>query len=280
MGVALTSERGAMKKLIVAIAVLGICISLPQAQANSLTLRPMIGYGIGTGKMVSGSDQVWTASATTKNENMYYSGGAGIKIGLGLDADVAEHIALGFDVGYSMGLSAEMDKSAGPDYTDKTEVKTSYVPVSVTLKVRSKLEKITVFAGFGPTLLMLPKATMKYDETDGTDVTAIEAETTLKMGLGYHGLAGIEYGLTDKMSFIVQLRSDQVSVKMDKSKVTKATYNGTDMLADWTTRDKETTYLEDDTTDAPTNESIPMIEKTEMFPANSLAISFGIGISF
>ncbi|MCX5753213.1 MAG: hypothetical protein NTW97_06145, partial [Candidatus Krumholzibacteria bacterium] len=97
-----------MKKLIVAVAVLGLCISFAQAQATSLTLRPMFGFGFGTGRQVAGTDQVWNGTKTTSDENMYYSAGGGIKFGLGLDVDIAEHIALGLDAGYSLGLNTEI----------------------------------------------------------------------------------------------------------------------------------------------------------------------------
>jgi opacity protein-like surface antigen len=269
-----------MKKLIVAVAVLGICISLPMAQANSLTLRPMIGYGIGTGKAAVGSDYAYDGTKTTKDENIYYSGGGGLKFGLGFDADIASNVALGLDVGYSMGFKTEIDLVTEPNYTEKTELKASYMPVSLTLKVKSKLEKVTVFAGMGPTVLLMPKAKMTYTETDHSDVFAAEADLTFKMGFGYHGLAGIEYAINDKMNFIAQLRADQVSVKTDKLEMTKATQNGTDVLAEIDVREKNITYMDDDSTDDYTKTTIANIDNAEIFPANSLAISIGIGYSF
>ena len=269
-----------MKKLIVAVAVFGLCISLAQAQAASLSLRPMFGYGIGTGKQVSGTDYVRSATATTKDENMYYSGGGGIKFGIGLDAEIAEHVALGFDVGYSMGLTSEVEKSTYPTETELIEAKASYLPISLTLKVKSKLEKMTIYAGMGPSLLMMPKALITISGTDGTDVFAGEGDLTFKMGLGYHGLVGMEYALTEKVNFIAQLRSDQVSVKTDKFELTKATENGTDVLALMDIRDKNITFLEDDTTDDDTKDTLPMVENAEMWSADGLTFSIGIGYSF
>ncbi|MCX5754082.1 MAG: hypothetical protein NTW97_10665, partial [Candidatus Krumholzibacteria bacterium] len=164
--------------------------------------------------------------------------------------------------------------------SNKTEAKTSYLPISLTLKVKSKLEKITVFAGMGPTMLMAAKGIETFSETGGTAPEAYERETTFKMGLGYHALAGIEYGLTDKVNFIAQLRADQVSIKTDKDELTKYTVDGVDKLSDVPVRYKNTTYLEDDTTDNPSKDTVPAIERAYMVPANNFTLNIGISYGF
>ena len=271
-----------MKKLLASAVVLAFCMSL--VQAGSLTLRPMLGYGIGTGRMVSGQDAEDSATAQLKNENLYYSAGSGIKIGVGLDADVSNNVALGFDLGYSIGTKKEVDKYKDPTYSNVTELKTSFIPVSATLKIKTTSDKLTPFVGFGPTLVLAPKSIQTYSETDTsggtTDTEEKETETTYKMGFGYHGLAGVEYGLSDNMVLICQLRVDQVSLKADKSTITKWTKNGADELSGKTTRQKETVYEEDDTADDSTKPGSARIENTYTIPANSLTVGVGIGIKF
>jgi len=272
-----------MKKLLASVVVLAFCVSL--VQAGSLTLRPMLGYGIGTGKSVSGSDyEVDSAGEKLKNENLYYSAGSGIKIGVGLDNEVSENVALGFDLGYSIGTKKEIDKVKLPTYSEVTELKTSFIPVSATLKVKTTICKYTPFAGFGPTLVLVAKSIRTEIETDTsggmTNTEEEETETTYKLGLGYHGLAGVEFGLSDNMVLICQLRVDQVSLKADKSTITKATENGVDQLSGMDIRDKETVYEEDDTADDSTKTGSADIDNTYTIPANSLTVGVGVGIKF
>jgi hypothetical protein len=275
-----------MRRLVAILTVLGICVLFAQAQAISLTVRPMFGYGIGTGRTVKGQDYVVNASAqTTKHENIYYSAGGGIKLGFGVDVEGEGHLALGIDMGYSIGLKAETDKvdiaahDMMPRYAEKTELKTSYLPMSMTLKAKSSFENLTVFAGFGPTLLLSAKGIETENATYGTDRVALETETTFKMGLGYHGLAGMEYGLDKHIVLMAQVRADQVSIKADKGNVTKYTVNGKNMLSTLTIREKNTTYVEDDTKDTG-GSSAPDIDNTYILPANSFTMSIGIGIRF
>ena len=268
-----------MKKLLASVVVFAFCVSL--VQAGSITLRPMLGYGIGTGKIVMGTDRERDSTGKqTKNENLYYSAGSGIKIGVGLDTDVSENVALGFDLGYSIGSKKETNKYKDPTYSSVDELKTSFIPINATLKVKTTIDKITPFAGFGPTILLAPKSIGTYSYTHGTNTKEKETETTYKLGFGYHGLVGIEYSLSDKMVLITQLRVDQVSLKADKSKITKATANGVDQLAGMDIRDKETTYEEDDSSDNSANANVPRIENTYTIPANSFTAGVGLGIKF
>lgn len=271
-----------MKKIlmaVMAVAVLVGCVSL--VQAGSLTLRPMLGYGLGTGRMEIGTDKERDATnKTIKNENLYYSAGSGIKIGAGLDTGVSENVVLGLDLGYSIGSKKEKDKYTDPTNSDVTEMKTSFIPISATLKVKTTIDKVTPFAGFGPTLVLAPKTIATDSSTSGTSKKEWETEITYKLGLGYHGLAGIEYSLSDNLVLITQLRVDQVSLKADKSKITKYTEDGADKLLGMDTRDKETVYKEDSSSDNPADNNSPKIDNTYTIPANSLTIGVGLGIKF
>jgi len=276
-----------MRKLVAILMVLGICVPFAQVQAAKFTLRPTFGYGAGTGKMAVGSDTVDDENYhVTKDENLYYSSGGGIKLGLGLDGDLAEHLAFGLDIGYSIGSKEEIDKYYFPgnvndaEETEVREFKASFLPMSLTLKAMNKFEKITVFAGFGPTVLMSPKAIETYNDTQGSNTFERETEYTFKMGLGYHGLAGIEYGMSERIVFIAQGRADQVSIKADKSEVTAATANGTSVLSGMTTREKNTTFVEDDSADDYNNTGAPELDSTFILPANSFTVGIGFGIRF
>ncbi|MCG7851381.1 MAG: PorT family protein [Methanosarcinaceae archaeon] len=269
-----------MKKLVAILMVVGICVSFSQAQAAQFTLRPMFGYGLSTGKIAGGTDEVYDGTKTTKNETYYYSAGGGIKFGLGLDIEVAEHVALGLDFGYSLGSKAEVDKYTGPTDNRLTEYQSSYLPISLTLKVKSKLEKMTLYAGMGPSMLMAAKSTVTETRSGTGYNIEEEGDITYKMGLGYHGLLGVEYGISEKMDFVAQLRTDQIALKSDKYEMTKATLDGKDVLGTYDVRDKNITYEEDDTADDYTKADVPEIQNAFIMPANNFTLNIGIAYKF
>jgi len=210
--------------------------------------------------------------------------------------EATENVMVGFGVGYSLGfekeVSKEVDNYDSPwipnDEETKTEsekMKTSFIPLSLTLKVKKTIGSLTPYAGFGPTFAIGAKSIGKSDKEalDGTKYYT-EEEISYKLGIGFHGIVGIEYGLSDNLACFLQARVDQISLKLDKSKITKYTVNGQDKLNEAypTTSDKETEYVDEYTYDstATPDPNSPSKELTSTSPANSVTLALGIALKF
>jgi len=252
--------------------------------AGEIQLRPMIGYGFGIHQKEMGTDkEIDTSGKTTKNENIYYSGGAGLNFGLGVLIGLTENLGVELGGGYVLGSEKDIDKetdnSTSPVTTDVLKNKSSYIPIDITLKVKGNSGQITPYVGFGPTIAVGGKTIKTYS---GKGVVTYEAEyeTTYNIGFGWNAVLGADYKISDSMSLSLSLFLHTVGLKPSKKKVTKYTINGTDMMNTLTTRDKETEYKEDDSSDDPTDLNAPKIERTEVIPFSSLDIKLGVAIGF
>jgi len=211
---------------------------------------------------------------------------------LDIDLEATENVMVGLGVGYSLGFEKEIGKYNNPSETDPTaaktssmKMKTSFIPLSLTLKVKKTIGSLTPYAGFGPTFAIGAKSIGKSDKEalDGTKYYT-EEEISYKLGIGFHGIVGIEYGLSDNLAFFLQARVDQISLKLDKREITKYTVNGQDKLKENypNISDKETEYVDEYTYDstATPDPNSPSKELTFTSPANSVTLALGIALKF
>jgi len=89
-----------MKKLLLVTIVLAASVSL--VSAAGISIRPQFGLSLGrSGTTILGTDRtVNTGGTNTKNENIYYSAGAGLLPALGIYAELNDNFAAGLDFGY------------------------------------------------------------------------------------------------------------------------------------------------------------------------------------
>ncbi|MFA5033361.1 MAG: hypothetical protein WC614_10110 [bacterium] len=250
-----------------------------------ISVGPIVGYGFGTGKtnFMGGTDyEADQLGKTTKDKNLYYSAGQGIKLGLGAAYSI-EGISFGLDMGYSMGLEGDLAKfktySAFDStvYTSSTTMKTSYIFVSPTMQIEKNIMGITPFCGFGFTLALMPKSIMTSKNSDNDETVW---ELSHNVGIGKWGTVGIKYALISGLWIIGEIKAEELSFKASSGKITKCIQDTVDQLPDMTTRDKECEFRDDDTGDTPTDTTKPDIAHTFVTAANSISIRLGIIYSF
>lgn len=254
--------------------------------ATDITLRPYLGYGFGAARQGAGSDVITnTSNIDTKDAVLLYSAGAGLKIGLGADVGLNENFSIEPVLGYSNGTEKLVNRwndqfagGGGPNAGSKKE-STSFVPFSVTLKIRAKHGAFTPYAGFGPTLAFGAEGTTLLEETWGGVLYKTEVETTYKTGFGFHGVVGTDYKVSDRFVIFGQLRADQLSLKPSKGKMTKYTENGVNLLSAQDVRDREIIY-KDDIGGAAIGPTVPDVQQANPIAASSLAFTFGVAYKF
>lgn len=293
-----------MKKLI-AIAVL-MSVGTQVVSAADFTLRPYLGYGFGTSQQpmiapggAGGADaaQNMDTGKFTKSEAINYSAGAGMKFGVGVDIGINDYLSFEPMIGYSMGSETDTDilkmtapvGAPGVSQTNTLTDSTSFMPFSVTMKIRAKAGKFTPYAGFGPTLALSPKTIRTYKETGvglpaAPGLVSREEETTYDMGIGFHGVVGTDYNVSDSFVIFFQARADQISLHQDTAKLTKSTVDGVSDLAAMNKCNKETTYKDDNKgingTDGISDVTKPAVAKVDPISASSVAINFGVSYKF
>lgn len=270
-----------MKNIII-LAVL-ISAGVQTVSAKDITLRPYLGYGFGMARESRGSDQAINASGnTTKDSVLLYSAGAGLKVGLGADVGLNDSFSIEPVLGYSNGAEKLVDKwndQSGTPKVGSTKESTSFVPFSVTLKIRAKEGAFTPYAGFGPTFAFGAKSTTLGEETQAGVVRKSEVETTYDTGFGFHGVVGSDYKVSDRLVIFGQIRADQLSLKPSKGKMTKYTENGVDKLSAQSVKNRKTVY-KDNAGGASGANNVPDVQRADPIAASSVAITFGVAYKF
>ncbi len=264
-----------MKKLFLSLVILLISTGLVSA---NIMVRANFGYGFNLGGHKSGTDYEEDAgNKEIKNENMYYNGGEGCNLGLGVGFGLSDNLGLDVGFGYVIGSETEISKKYEPGKKDEVKkAKINYIPVDLTLKLSTKIWGLTGYLGFGPTLAL--GATEIQTISDSINKTEQEWETTMNAGLGFNASLGVDYEISDMFSIGLGFIIRQVSLKLDKSTVTKSTTDGVD--DDLTTRGKETVYKEDDSDDDKTDQDSPEIKNAEVRNMDTFTINLSFGIKF
>ncbi len=274
-----------MKKLLLTTFILFLGCSFLSA---SIQIRPKLGYGFGLGGQTMPEFKEKTVDATgkvTKNENIYYNGGAGLNMGLGIQYDFDPTMGLELVFSYVTSPTTEVgteDNAYNMLMNASLEVSTSYIPIDLTFKLSTGKGTLVPYIGLGPSIAFNAKTSSVYKLTETLTATVIEeeAELTYKTGFGFNTCIGADYNITDSLSLNAGLIFRTLSMKLDKKIVTKQTTNGVDTLITTTTRGKETEYSEDDSGDDSTLPGSPKIENTYYFPFTSLTMNVGIAFKF
>lgn len=281
-----------MKKLAILVTIALLCGGY--SNATSIQIRPILGYGFGVGQNnviaggpILGSDrEVDSAGDTTKNKNIYYSGGAGLNMGVGILVEIEENFGVEIGLGYVLGsekeIYKEVDNTSTPADITTMKVKSSYIPIDLTAKISTEVGELRLYAGFGPTFALGVKTTVLGEYVSGTDKEETETEFTYNTSIGWNATLGAESDLNETMTlfFGVSLRS--VILRLKKSEITKYTENGVDKLNEEypNVRDRETEYKEDSSDDDSAKTGVPRIANTWTQPFDSLSINAGIAFKF
>lgn len=259
--------------------------------AGSIQIRPIIGYGssinqnricLGDGEYsISYDMDVSSSGEITELSTLYNPSGTGMNIGLGILYTLDQNIGIELACGYLMGEEKQV-VSQGITYAGwgtQTNIynKSDYISIDLTMKIFS--ETGGYYVGFGPSLAVGGK-TIATIEAKSTTVTEKEWEYTYKTGIGWNATLGKDYNISDKMSLSLGLVLHNMTLKLNKGKLTKFTIAGVDKLEDLKTNQKEIEFKEDASYDPSATVDDPTIKDTISIPLSSLAISVGITYRF
>lgn len=176
-----------MRKVLMGACVVSM-VSLSMAQHLEVGVDG--GYGFGVGTALAGHNSEMDANyMTTKYEEVYLPGGAGLKIGGEVTYFLNENIGIMAASGYSMlgGYSTKnMDQQ--PSDTVQNTIHSSYLPINIGVKFKTKIGIIEPYCYLAPGVYF-PKrdSTSIHSSTTGRDTTKI----TYSYALGWGFSAGI-----------------------------------------------------------------------------------------
>ena len=265
-----------------------LLLSAGAVSAQGLYVGLQAGYGFGTPSDAVGTTTVVATSGDQTTTNIYDTYGGGTNIGLNVGYMFTEH--LGAELGLSYFLGSTVTST---DYSVPSGGAATLMASSNQMRLAPSLIITTGgdFAVYGKAGLVLPvggSTTAEYrDNTDPNFVVEQDFESKGAMSIGLQGAIGVDYTLSDNLSFFGELSGVNLRIKSASRTITKSSVNGTDGLASMTTYQKETMYVDElnassnnsfynsDTVDAQAREDLAT---TTNF--NGLFINIGVKYNF
>jgi len=231
-----------MKKLLLTVATITVTISA----SAQFYVGINAGYGIGGPKQVLGTITNSSASGTS-TENIYGSLGGGLNLGLTPGFWFGEHVGAELGLNYFMGSKVEVTKVTSPFGELTANAHSSQFRLMPSLVIRSSGEKLNIYAKAG---LVIPAVGQTVQEIENTGyqgpntASSSRSETVGQMTLGYTGAIGFNLGLGERLGFFAEVSAVSLRVSANKTTVTDYSSNGTDVMANLSTYNKEINYVD------------------------------------
>lgn len=275
-----------MKRLILCLLVLFCLSSFTSAQ---ILIRLQGGFGLPAGSELAGTDmEVDDDGEIEKNEGLYYSGGEGIRFMMIIETDIMENIGLALSGGYMFGGDRLVNKESGEGGDDifldqsvsecEYNKTTYFIPLGLTVKLKTEINSLKPYMGFGPTFVPYAKAIQKGKGVlMNDDEYEVEIGTTYNFSMGFHALVGSDYMFSENLGLNFEIRLDQLSLQPKKQDKI-VTIDGKDIYGD--IRDENIEYVEDTKDDDPDKLDEPRKENIDPVSADSLSIMLGLVFKF
>jgi hypothetical protein len=246
------------------------------------------GYGV---SMSSQNIDYFDFYNLTVGKNSYTVEQVNVSLGKGLNFGGTFGYMFNENIGAELGISYLLgSKSKAKDeyvYDDNTGGTTDYTLSSKMLRfipsfvISSGFEGINPYAKLG-LVIGTGSIFFDYDDNDDGDKTIMKMKLNGGIALGLNAAIGAIFNINDNISLFGELNMVNLSYAPNKGETTELTYNGTDILPDLTTREKETEYVDSYTYnyDSPPPDSEPRQELKQKFPFGSFGINFGVRIEF
>jgi hypothetical protein len=261
-----------MKKTI-ALILLALSIVIAHAQKSSVKLQ--VGYGL----PLAGST---LSSNSSQNGNIYSASNVSGSLGSGFT------IEAGYTYSFAPLISAQVDFTylAGKEYSSTTtgsaylsteSFSGNFVQMAPLVRFDVGEGKIHPYAAVGPVFGFGSMKNKSYEDNDGG---TIDQETKFDGGvaIGTKSILGLEL-TKGNLGFFVQATMVNMSYAPTKSEVTKYISNGTDMLAQLSTYQKQTEY-KDSYTSSGFDPNQPNQQLLHYFPMSSISLSIGARLKF
>jgi len=177
------------------------------------------------------------------------------------------------------GKSKAKDQYSGgtTDYT----VSSKMLRVIPAIVIASGLEGFNPYARVG---LVVGAGSILYEfeDNDQGDVSVAKMKLNGGIALGLNAAIGAIFSLNDNLSLFGEIDMYNLSYAPTKGELTEATYNGTDVLPNMTTSDKEIEFVDSYTYNynSPPPDSQPSQALKQKLPFGSVGINVGLRIDF
>ncbi|MCK4662063.1 MAG: outer membrane beta-barrel protein [Bacteroidales bacterium] len=223
----------------------------------------------------------YTSGNTSRTyEQVYVSLGKGLNFGGTFGLMFNKNLGAELGVSYLLGgKSIAKDEYVGgtTDYT----ISSKMLRLMPSIVIASGLEGINPYAKFG---LIISSGSIIFDleDKDSGDISIMKVKFDGGLALGLNAGIGVQFNMSDNISLFSEINMISLSYAPTKGEVIEATYNGTDMLPDMTTRQKEAEFVDSYTynSSSPPPDSQPDQELKQKLPFGSFGVNFGLKIGF
>ena len=238
------------------------------------------GYGFGMGSTIDGFYNYTSGSNSVTREQVFVSLGKGFNFGSDFGYMFTKNIGAEIGISYLLGgTSIAKDEYNGG--TTEYRISSRMVRFIPSVVVSSGLEKFAPFAKFG-LVVGSGSANNEMEDKYGGDVIYYNEKLSGGLAFGIKAAVGAYLHINDLISLYMDVNTVNLSYAPTKGEIVELTNNGTDLLPNLTTYDKETEFVKEYTynSSSPPPDSQPRQELIERFPFQSFGINFGITFTF
>lgn len=223
-----------MKKQLFTILAL-VCLISPAF--SQFYIRGNVGYNLPANSQQIGSEDTYSYNGTAevdKTKGIYGSFGSG----------VSAHLAVGGTISGNLGYDVEFGYLLGKKYTgkstyeyfgdvdrDKTTMYSRSFQFAPSLSFTAGTGSIQPYTRIGP-VLAITKLTGENNSFDtyNNSTETMEIELTGGLSVGFKGALGVTFNADKNLQFFAEASFISLSYAPKEREITKATYNGTDVL--------------------------------------------------
>ena len=247
-------------------------------------MRVGSGYAFGT---ATGTYYQYTETTNSETEEaVNYSFGKGINNQLAFGFMVNEHFGFELGLGYLKGLKSEFKSSQNTQHgTSSSEMthRANMISIMPSVVFKGSSDGISPFARVGMVAGSVKGISdFKYSYSDqfGTGNSEGEIEETGGVTLGLTAALGVQFPVSEKLSFYLEGNLMQLAWAPKKGELTKAIEDGEDVLSQLSTEEKEWTYKDEVTYSngpggSPDNEFL-----REKRPMSNAGVALGLMFTF
>jgi hypothetical protein len=280
------SKNFIMKKALLLSAVSVILFVYAKAQAFA---GLNFGYGIpATGQVVGINSEDNNPSNTFSFENVRGSFGSGLNAGVYFGYWFSDVVGAQLGVNYLFGKKYTFTDNSvnNTNVTDNStdEVAARSLRLTPALRVGFGHGDVHPYMLGGFSIGLANKITDDLNETTinpgGTDILIESTEYTGGISVGPFAAVGLNFHLSEKLLFTVELNSYFANWAPTKGEIVTATFNGADALGNMTTDQKQFEYVNKIDQTMNTSASQPTQRLKNYYPMNSVGLTIGLHYEF
>ncbi|MBI5218107.1 MAG: outer membrane beta-barrel protein [Bacteroidia bacterium] len=269
-----------------------VLISILSFNSNAFSQGPYVRASLGISLPLASYsvfDETFTSSSSNTNRkydsrNLSFGKGIPVEIAPGymLNKNIGAELGISYLVGLSTETTDKSTNSSGKTSTDINNFKGAMLAFTPSVVVESGMNKINPYARMG-LIIGLPSFKIEENDTDYDGDQDITVEKYYSgLAFGFNSALGVLYQMSNKIGVFAELNMNALSYGPKKGKLLKYSHNGTDLLPDATTREKETEFLYDYETNSNNNPSDgePSKEQGFKMPFSSFGLNLGIKMKF